>query len=371
MKNKVSLKNPKDQNFETYQSHVSNLLDEAAHKLFKDKTFDEEFKGVFAFSSFLKYLSNLASFITGFVAVQIAANWLLGAYLSAFVAFGFCLLLEGIKVFLWSINSKWILKYKRLSRPVLGTLVCLHLLSLGFSAYGGYMLPLSMAQAPTPSADLLDLKQVSSSYNQRILKIDSLLALNAAKVATTTSNSTIKSLNKVSSSLLSQKDYQEKAKNQAIERAIAQNKGKQQEIREKAKKRQIMDNERLFVARLSCLVASILFELLFVVCSVFCAYYQFRLYLELEISKLQTGDKEQEKEPSRQQDNSHDKQAVTPSTQQAGAAPKIGFKSSAQKCQLGSCSKSFVSAVHNKKYCSDECRKMAYQERRYSKNQEN
>lgn len=369
MFNKVSLKNPKDQNFETHNGKVLNMLEKAAQKLFKDKAFHEEFKAVFAVSSLLKYLSNFVSFLTGFIAIQMAVSLLCGAYLSAFIAFGVCLMLEAVKAFVWKINSKWMLKYKRLSRSLLGTLVALHLISLGLSAYGGYMLPLSMRTEELPVLESLELEQITSSYDRSIMKLDSLLSLNSAKVTATTSNSTVRSLNKISNSLLSQKEYQEKAKSAAILSATQKHEEKQAEIRESASKRRILKDKRVFVAQISCLVASVFFELAFILCSLFGVYYLFRLNIELEADT--TAVSTSENSPSRQRAESKENQAVTLSRQQPSEAPKIGFTSNAKKCQLNGCSKSFVSKVHNKKYCSDECRKMAYQERKYSQNQEN
>ena len=372
---KVSLKNPKDQNFESYMDKVYGLLEKKAANLFKDKTFHVEFKGVFIASTALKAISNLASFFTSFVSVQIATNLVFGHYLSMFLAFSICLGLEVVKVFFWRINSKWIMKYRRISRGVLGVLVCLHCFSLGLSAYGGYMLPILVRPGLSVAPGSFDSKEVAHPYEVKIGKIDSLIALNAAKIASTSSNSTVKSLNKVAASLLEQKDYQEKAKNRAILRDRSEYDKKEAQKAENAKKSQILDDKRVFVAQLSCLAASIFFELMFIFSSIFCGYYLFRLNIELEAEDEDVPSTMSDVSPSIQQSKSEESSPTEPSIQPNKEEPQearsVGFKSSAKECILSSCSKSFISAVHNKKYCSDNCRKLAYHQRKYSQTSKN
>jgi len=382
MSNKVSLKNSKDQNFENYRGKVFNILEKKAQNLFKDKYFHEEFKAVFAFTSILRIISSLVSFFTGFVAVQMATKLLFGSYLSVFFALSVCVCLEVVKTFFWRINSKWILKYKKVSRPIVGSLVGLHVLSLAFSAYGGWLLPL-MARTPTlPKVKIINLDDVAKPFVESIAKIDAQITANSAKIAKTTSNSTVRSLNVISKTLLEQKAAQETAKNRAILNATTKNNILQAKTDQKAQKAQKTRSKAVFVAQISCLVASLFFEFLFVACSVFGVYYLFRLNIDVEAEKQpeslpskqqNTQQAENEaldgkKTPSEQPENGKNEQ---PHKAPKAKAPKkrIGYfkdhSESPKICQLESCGNSFESKVHNKLFCSSECRKLAYQQRRY------
>jgi len=382
MSNKVSLNNSKDQNFEIYRGRVFNILEKKAQNLFKDKHFHEEFKAVFAFTSILRIISSLVSFFTGFVAVQMATKLLFGSYLSVFFALSVCVCLEIIKTFFWRINSKWILKYKKVSRPIVGSLVGLHILSLAFSAYGGWLLPL-MATTPTiPEVKNLNIDNVVKPFVLSIALIDEQITLNSAKIAQTTSNSTVRSLNETSKALLEQKTAQETAKNGAILNATTKSEFLAAETRKTAETAKTAHSKSVFVAQISCLVASLFFEFLFVICSIFGVYYLFRLNIDIE------AEKQPENLPSTQQmtqqiENEELDGKKTPSElpenepkEEAHEAPrakkenrKIGFGNekldSPKNCQLEGCGNSFESKAHNKRFCSSECRKLAYQQRRY------
>ena len=373
MNNKVSLKNSKDQNFENYTAKVFNILEKKAENLFKDKCFHEEFKAVFAFTSILRIISSLVSFFTGFVAVQMATKLLFGSYLSVFFALSACICLEIIKTFFWRINSKWVLKYKKVSRPIIGSLVGLHLISLAFSAYGGWLLPLMVAAPTLPAAKNINIEDVARPFVVSIALIDEQITLNSAKIAKTTSNSTVRSLNEISKTLLEQKTAQETAKNRAILTATTKNNLLEAKAAEMAQNAQKTRSKKVFIAQISCLVASLFFELLFILCSVFGVYYLFRLNIETEAEKQQP-----KSLLSKQQD-----QDPLPS-EQPHEAPKeekqneiIGFKSRCldskkrehpKICALDGCGNTFQGGAHNKLYCSNDCRKMAYQARKYKAN---
>ncbi|MGB1019359.1 MAG: hypothetical protein ACPGVH_09805, partial [Chitinophagales bacterium] len=216
MIDKVSLKNSKDKNFEEHKKSVFNLLEKTAKNLFEDKHFHEEFKGVFAFSSFLKLVSSVVSFCTGFIAIQIATKLLFGYWASSLFALAVCVSLEAIKAFFWRINSKWFLKYRKISKAILFSLVGLHLVSLVFSAYGGWMLP-TMVDAPSvENVPKVNEDSISQPYLLAIDLIDEQLKSNNLKLSENQSNSTIRTFNKNIETLLSQKTAKETALNLAI-----------------------------------------------------------------------------------------------------------------------------------------------------------
>lgn len=384
MSNKVSLKNSKDKKFELHQEGVLNLLEKAANNLFKDKYFYEEFKGVFAFSSFLKVVSSFVSFCTGFLAIQIATKLIFGYYLSTFFALTVCVSLEVVKAFFWRINSKWFLKYKKVSKTLIASLVALHLVSLGFSAYGGWMLPTLLNAPSVESVPKIDEGSISAPYLAAIAKIDEQIRINNKKLSENESNSTIRSFNKNIEKLLNQKTEKEKALNLAILSAKEERQGKVAENQEKLLKQQNKRNEEIKAARISCLVASLFFELVFVVCSCFCVYYLFRLNIDLDSSG-------QEAEEEKANQKAPTKGLKLLSRQQAHQAPplveqktakkpaKIGFqlgcldskKKPTKKCALPSCSNTWQGGAHNKLYCSSNCRRLAYQLNKHASKQPN
>lgn len=384
MSNKVRIKNPKDQNYEDHQSKVYNLLETQAKRLFEHKSFNEEFKAVYYLTALLKVVSNLVSFLTAFVAVQLATKLVFGQFMSAFLAVVVCLSLEVVKFYLWRINSKWVLRYKRTSKGIFGVLLLLHLLSLGLSAYGGWVLPTLIEQKTAPKIASINIESISAPFTAAIAKIDDLTAKNAQKIATTNSNSTTRSLTEVSKTLLDQRNEQERLKNGAISEAKQKHKEKQAAAAKEDEKRQKKHLESIFIARVSCMVASVFFELLFIVCSCFGVFYLYKLHVELE--QTTTAETTAEPLPSKRQTDFAEtlteqpiNTAVQPSKRQAEniegqPSNPIGFRQSnldLKVCRFSGCHQTFENAVHNKKYCSDECKKMAYQERRYQKNQTN
>jgi hypothetical protein len=378
MSDKVSLKNSKDKKFEEHQQSVFNLLEKTAKNLFEDKHFHEEFKGVFAFSSFLKIVSSVVSFCTGFIAIQIATKLLFGYWASGIFAFTVCVSLEGIKAFFWRINSKWFLKYRKISKAILFALVGLHLVSLVFSAYGGWMLP-TMVDAPSvENVPKVNEDSISQPYLLAIALIDEQLRSNNLKLSENQSNSTIRTFNKNIETLLSQKTAKETALNLAILSAKEERSIEVQKKQEKLLERKKIRNEEIETARFSCLIASVFFELLFVICSCFCVYYLFRLNIDL------SSDEEQEQLQDQKEISTNG--VKTLSKQQGHQAPpileqktakkpaKIGFhgrclnskKEQPKECVLDGCSETWTKGAHNKKYCSNECRQLAHQLKKYN-----
>lgn len=400
---KVSLKNPKDQNFETHQEKVFNVVEKAAINAFKDKYFHEEYRGVFLLALILKFISNLVSFCTGFIALNIATKLFFGENLSLFFSFSICIGFELLKTFLWKINSKKYLKYKQVSKIIICSLVALHFISLGFSAYGGWMLPSLVDPVKQETVPEIKKDSISKTYLAAIAVIDGQLKKNYEGMKKVKgSNSTLRTFNDNVRLLLSQKEAKETALNLAILKAEEARQQKVQEFASIFLGAKLKRNEEIRTARVSCLFASLFFELLFIACACFSVFYLYRLNVDLEAPT----------EDERSNNNADETVLTDPtknipkptSTQEAHEAPplvdnkppteiqKIGFKQNdrldskkssledktsiclddktsicldSKECALPSCSETWTGGKHNKKFCSDNCRKLAYQIRKH------
>lgn len=381
MDNKVNPINPKNKNFEIYKGKVHSLLAKAASNLFKDKYFHEEFKGVFLFSVALKIVSSMISFCTGVFAVHIATRLFFGYYPSFLfaVAVGFCI--EGIKTFLWRINSKWTLKYKQVSKGIVFVLVSLHCVSFAFSAYGGWMIPTFIDEIKTETPVLVQNDSALTALYSSLGEINTQIEVNSGEVAKTTSNRTKRDLSANVSLLLEQRNFKENEISQIKENQRLENEAAKQEQMAKTQALILEQQNEISTARISCLIASIFFELLFIVCACFGVYYLFRFEIDQTAENQEPGNPTKPKESVSNSDN-------PPSRQQPEKAPEIleekttpkpnviGFhnrrldseKNGVIKCALEDCTATFERKPHNKKFCSDECRQFAYHGRKYTQN---
>jgi hypothetical protein len=381
MDNKVNPINPKNKNFEIYEEKVQSLLAKAASNLFKDKFFHEEFKGVFLFSTVLKTVSSTVSFCTTVLAVHIATRLFFGYYPSLFfaVSVGFCI--EGIKTFLWRINSKWTLKYKKVSKWIVCVLVSLHCVSFAFSAYGGWMLPTFVDEIEAKEPVLVKNDSVLTALSNSLGEINAQIAESSAEVAKTSSNSTKRSLGANLGLLLEQRNSKEKEISKIKEIQRLEYEAAKQEKKQETQALISEQESEISTAQISCLIASIFFELLFIICACFGVYYLFRYSID------QTDQSEESNEPIITKGNAPNSEK-TPSIQQPEKAPEVlaakttpkpnsiqiqqsridSDKNGVVKCALNGCTATFVKKPHNKKFCSDECRQYAYHGRIYSKN---
>ena len=383
MSNKVSSKNPKNENFEDYKGKVHSLISKAASNLFKDKYFYEEFKAVYLFSSVLKIVSSLVSFCTCVLAVQIATKLFFGYYLSMFFAVVVALCIEAVKTFLWSINSKWILKYKELSKGILISLVGLHFISLGVSAYGGWMLPTLVDNLEIGKPVLLEREKDLNKLNSSLDGITTEISKTTAEVEKTSSNSTKRSLNKNLSLLLSQRAAKETEIFKIREDLQIENSRIKKATSEKNKLQELEYLEEIKTAQISCLIVSLFFELLFVISSCFNVYYLFRFEIDKEgeseptatvfVSKneilmpIHQGEKAPNIESNQIEKpnpigfflkNRQDSKNATLDDKKDFRQDSTGNE---KVCFLDGCENAWKGGRYNKKYCSDSCRKLDHQ----------
>lgn len=145
-------KNAFDGAFETHQERVKFELSErtanAANQIFQDLPFELEYKRLYQFAGVLMVVCSVVSFGTAVTGVKFGLAPAFGAFIGYTVGALVCGVLELIKSSVWQTTTKAIMKYKNVSIVSVGMLVGLHLISLGSSAFGAYVLPLEM-QPPT------------------------------------------------------------------------------------------------------------------------------------------------------------------------------------------------------------------------------
>lgn len=389
MSNKVNVKNPKNENFDFYQEKVQSLLAKTASNLFKDKYFYEEFKSVYLLSLGLKVVSSLISFSTMILAIHIATRLFFGYYPSLFFAVSVGLGLEGLKTFLWRINSKWTLKYKQVSKIIVFVLVLLHLTSLGGSAYGGWMLPTYVDEIKTETPVFVQNDSVLTALSTSLEGINSQIRETSAEIAKTSSNSTKRSISANLVLLLEQRSIKENEISEIRKGLRLEQEAFEQEEMKKTQALMIDRQSEISTARISCLLATVFFELLFIICACFCVYYLFRYTIDQELGNevdpnasnavlsVGNGNVSLSRQPI---ENTPviDKPKTTPTPAPIGffvrcqdsgtESPNVGVfsglsdsKGKMIECAFDSCSNVFKKVVHNKKFCSDECRKLSHQ----------
>ena len=360
--------NPKNEAFNIYLQQTADTIDRAANNLFKDKSYKDEYKAVFVVSTLLKFVCSILSFATMVVALYFSFYGLFGFYASLLLAVAVCGLFEVLKTKIWTISSKHGLKYKNVSKGLILALIAVHIVSLASSGIGAFLIPKLISEQTTSAP--AEPKTISIEIANQIAAIDK--QLQSISTSTSTSSTSRKSFANLTSQkavlIAAQATAQEQAQ---TDKATAQ----EQETKAKAdRQQQIIKDQILFVG------SSIAFELLFIVCSIFLAYYLFRTVIDLEADANEANPTANEVVK-----NGLDTATVPDNGQQAPQATanvqKIGFKQGTTEkqqtfqeietqtkqleftriCQLDSCKKPFIHAIHNQKFCSNKCRKLHHE----------
>lgn len=368
MMNKFIDLNPKNEAFNNYLEQTADAIDRAANDLFKDKSYKDEYKAVFVLSTLLKYVCSVLSFATMVVALYFSFLGLFGFYASVSLAVAICGLFEALKTQIWSISSKHKLKYKTTSKALIFALIAVHVVSLGSSAVGAYLIP-NLISEQTPS-QATDQKEISIQIANQIAEIDK--QLQNVSTSTTTSSTSRKSFANLTSQkavlIAAQERQQEQVqKDKATAEQVAI-------IAKEAQQQKIKKDQILFVG------SSIAFELLFIACSTFIAYYLFRTVIDLEADAKEANQTANEVvkiglDAASVPTDGHQAPQATANVQ------KIGFKqgtgqeqqtSTEQQtekkrleftriCLFDSCKKPFLHSIHNQKFCSNKCRKLHHE----------
>jgi len=393
-KNKISTSNPKNQTYNNYVAKSLTIKEKAANEMFKDKTFADEYSAVFMLSNVLKVTFGFGSLCTVFVAIYWALSPLVGTYLSTLIALSICIIQEILKNSVWSKLSKHHLKYKEFSKVLAISAIGFNLFSVLGSVFGAYQLPSMTASVSHPLPTLTNIDSINLAFLGQITPIDQSIQAKDNEVKNTTSNSTKRLASKNQSLLIDQKNALLKAQSLAIEEAKERN---NQELQNHKKHVIELEQKRavqMDISRINCIGIALVFELGLILCSLFCAYYLFRLYIDTN--------EEDQTEPTDTQAKNDVKQGdISVQDTKGHQAPnvtnnvrKIGFKNDTQEhdkqdndvkrptnndvkcqeleytviCELEECKTPFIHNHGAQRFCSAKCRKKAHSNRTNNNN---
>jgi hypothetical protein len=376
MSSKINDLNPKNQTFNDYQKNTSTLSSKQAQGIYKDKYFADEYKPVYISSVALKFVANIVSASTLLVACFLAFMGLLGVYLGAIIGGLFCILFETMKSYTWRITAKQVLKYKRASMAAVLVLCGLHLVSLGGSCFGAWQLPRLMPKEKLEQAAVQNIDSINTSYLAQLTIIDQQIKALQDKTSSSTARRTI-------NSLTSQRGQILEAQKLAVLEAKKENRTKSQEKKEQTAQENLERQEQIKQNQYACIIAAVFFELLFISCSLFIAYYLFRQFIDESteptasvhpsITELKTSINNLEQSTTAHQAPPVNR-VVIKGFEQNGKSQVVDKEELDGKrldftrvCQFNECKKPFIHSIHNQKFCSRECRKLNHN-RKQSKN---
>ena len=351
MNNKINVFNSKNQVWENYQAETKTALSKKAQELYKDLSFDTEYKSTYLSTIVLRTIANVLSAFTFLIAFYLSIGPLIGFYPAVSLGALACLALEYLKNRLWAIQSKNTLKYKKYSRYLIAIFVCLHSLSLAGSSLGAWHLPTLIILDKFSGVSEGKTDSSSSNFGQRISIIDKQIKnLEPKALSSSSARAIIGTLAKEKHELTKAQILQTKRLNSKVDKRTAKADKKSRQEKKKHVKRVLM-------AQYSCLCIAVLFELMYIFCSLFIAFYLFRLFVD-------------DSDGSDGSDG-QDKQISTASVPSDGQERIVirgfgNFDSKRSKleftkiCELDACALPFVHSIHNQKYCSKVCRQKAH-----------
>jgi len=372
MSTQVNDLNPKNAIYNAYKAKVKDIISRKATDLYKDKDFADEYKAVYMVTSLLRGVGNLLSSATFTIAVYLALNLIIPKGYSLVLALVSSVLFEVLKNKIWAITSKTVLKYKRVSIVAICILLGLHLVSIGGSIFGAWQLTNLLPQEQPSKAPVIDLDSINHSYNKQIATLDAqILALEQKN--DWNSRVSIKEVIKQKTSLLNGQRTDCKQANEANVQTLKEH--KENEIKRRKIKRSNRSN-----IRKACVIVTAFFELAFILCSLFIAYYLFRRHIDDTYGT--TEEKASVQEASVQDFNNgqttdghkapviENKRTIVQGFIKKEASVQESTSTKGKEldytriCQYSGCKKPFIHSIHNQKYCSTDCRKAAYMERK-------
>lgn len=274
--------NPLTEGYTKLKASSITSADKAAAGVFQDKTFGSEWAGLYTGGRIGGGVLAICSFLTLWGCINWGLSFRVPALVAAGVGIALAGLLEGAKGFLWLKCSKFILKYKNAHKALILASVALTLLSITGSAAGAYIVPIpSTSEAvasdstAAPQAD-----SIAGAYRAQIAQLDEQAAGLAAQIASTSSNSTKRTLASTQAGVIEARKAvaMELAKHSSITvHRIAQETTQAQKAKEAAAI-QLAEDTKAW--RTMAVSMAVLFDLL--QCLLFCwtSYYLWRVYIE-------------------------------------------------------------------------------------------
>ena len=372
MNNENTTLNPKDKTFEEYKKNAPTTAQKQAVNVFKDKDFEQEYKPIQLSATALKYVCSIASALTMVTAVYFVLSILINKILALIIGLIFCALFEIIKAYTWNVTAQGLLKYKRSSKVAILALVSIHTVSLSSSIYGAYKIP-TFLTVPINEQAKSKLDSIKRTYIEQAVIIDKQITALKDRTNSSTVRRTIQALTTQKGKILEAQNSaieSEKEKEQAL---IKENK-EESAILARNRKEQIKE------LQISCVSLAFLFELAFVLCSLFISYYLFRCFIDIQ--DISAPANEEQGKTAKIENSQTGARAPNVSAQKIGFLQGLENKeindnrkkengnSNSEKlkytkvCKLNSCDTKFIHKIHNQKYCSEKCKVKAHIERK-------
>jgi hypothetical protein len=367
--NKISFKNPYDQQFDGFNEQAAALTTErtaqAAAKLFADKPYTAEHRKTYIITTGLKWAAAAISFVSALFAAYYVFSMLMGIYIAFALSFGACLLIELLKDSLWSTTAKSWLKYRAKAAGAMLVLVGLHLVSFGASVFGAFIAADFLPTEPQPKDSLINTAMLVQPYDQQITAIDQQTAVLLTEKPNAKTGKFSSTTKGIIESLATQKETLQKAKNELIEQTESRNKESSRTSAESAAKAERIHNEQMTFYKWSAAAFAAIFEVLFILCQCFIIRYLFRAYIdskEATVTNPVTNNVNFESVTNPVTNEVTEPQQRTP----------IGFKmpeivsKAAGVGSIGSCancSKDFVKNSYTHKFCAETCRIEAWEKK--------
>jgi len=373
--------NPKNDAFHQHNKEIKNLISRQAHKMYEDKEFSTEYRAIYILCCILRGIANVASLITFCIAIYIGLSFIMPLYLAIAIGVPVAVGLELTKNFLWSINAKIYLKYKRAAIGGLVALLSLHLLSGGGSAFGAWQSTnLLHRSAESTKPLLISTLDVKKAYEKELKGINSNISLITKEIKQTKSNYTKVQLSKTLSAKEESKANLIDSHQKQLDGIRQQNekiKGSFFTEQKETEKRRKARNKNI---RLSLFILAIFFEACCIICSMFISYCLYRRYIDDTATDTDTTETAEKTSDTTTADTTT---TTDTETSKGQAAPPIakertiikGFQSLdggkkiefTKVCQYDKCKKPFLHNTITQKYCSSNCRKMANKQKARAK----
>ena len=367
---KLSFANPFDAVFEQVKDAGVNVVSERiaqkATEMYKDKPFGLEYKNTYTVTNLVAGVSGIVSFASALFALQTVLFWIVGYYVSWLGSLILCALIEVLKTQIWGKTAKNYNVYKRVSMLGVSTLFGLHVLSLVSSGYGAYIIPSQFVAPPPPVLDSIATKASQTvlgeaeNLDAQMLGIDAQITKLSAvliKPNGQKSSSTAKEI----TNLNAQKSELQAQKKDAILRVEQMRK----EQKEQSEKIGLETKGEVLTLQYIAVGVAVLFELLYILCTLFGFYYMFRVYVDSVVSPSETNENREKVSKKQNKTTINDNREGENTAHSAPAQPtqpaQIGFKFYdtnggliLPKC--ANCETEFLPKHHKQKFCTDNCR---------------
>lgn len=266
--------------------YQSEKLAQKAAKIYADLPYEKEYKSAYILSSCIAFGAGAISFFTAFFAAKFVLSFILGAGVATVCAAVLCLGFELLKAFIWQVTVKGKKRYQKTNAALIVVLVFLHVISLGASVFGAYILPNDAMMTGGENAHTSTLNTFDGA--KQLQNLDGQISQVDAQIAAYTPHLTKANGKKSSSTaaeiaaLRTQKDALIKQREKAANTAL-QDSEKAKSDKETAQEK--ANAERGFIQLLCCILAAF-FEVIYIFAVLFIFHYLFRVYLDSNAKTL-------------------------------------------------------------------------------------